>query len=1388
MAIFKCKACGAPLEVKEGIKVIECEFCGVNQTLPNFDNEKKNKLYDRANYFRRNNDYDKAISIFEQVLNEDREDAEAYWSLVLCKYGIEYVDDPVTKRKVPTCHRTIPESIFNDLDYKEAIAHADVISKEIYQKEAKEIDIIQKSILKISQKEDPFDIFICYKETDDNGQRTNDSVIAQEIYEHLIEKGYKVFFSRITLEDKLGQEYEPYIYAALTSAKVMLAVGTKPQYYNAVWVKNEWSRFLSFIAKDKGKYLIPCYRDMDPYDMPEEFVTLQGQDVSKIGFIQDLTRGIDKIFGREQKKYQSLDVKQIESIDADKAMINSLVKRSENFLKLKNYNKAIQYAEQILDFDPNSFIAYKLLLLAEQNAQSTEELLKKNKDFSNSKYLEDIKSLEDNKKNEIFNLLSQIKENIKAIKRKEEERNRKLEINQALSSIENSTNIKEIEKSIGLIQSYISVENIEERFNETLKKRVDNIDKCMENSNSISDMRIFINLLEYLNKYIEVSNVKEKIIKKRTDLLENLKKERIYSDACSLLRKNEYISAKKEFLKIRDYKDVNSKIEICEKKIKKRRNVFLVILLSAAIICGCVMLSKIIEEKNNYNTVKNNIKTSQSLCEAANHTISGDFEYYYFGLYPQSLLTDESVKLYKASETLYLGTDGYMYEALNGYYYRYEPIKWKVLNNTNGTFLLISDLILDTQCYYNSTSDRFGATDYQGNSTSSTVYANNYKYSDIRTFLNTTFINQAFTSVEQDRIKTTTVDNSVSSTGYDSNDYACEDTQDKIFLLSRSEVTNSSYGFSSDSDRYAKGTDYAKARGLYVYTTKGSDCRGNSWWWLRSSDNRDSFSARGVDYDGGIDYNYGSRSYGGVRPALKISSEKKDVDIKADIIIKDDTRSYRLSEQCELISMGYSEKIKLPFLEKEGYDFLGYSISEYDKNNIVFLLDAKNNHDGYYAIYYAVWEPIKYSITYKLNGGSVSGNPSTYTIESEDIALSNPTKTGYTFLGWTGEDLIGAELNVEINKGSIGNRTYTATWKSNTYTITFDVNGGNSLKSNTQKVTYNHTYTLPTPTRAGYTFAGWYNGSTKYTNGTWKTANNVALTAKWISNESFIPTYDSSNNLISFIYGEYPQTIKTSSVTINTSSQDSRGYYLGSDGEYYAKVTAKPYTSGYTYSNGITITSGNTYYFKVEPIKWKVLYNADGTYLVMSDLILDSQYYYNSTVIRSGATDYQGNSTTSTVYANNYRYSDIRTFLNTIFINNAFTSEEQNLIQKTTVDNSGSSTGASSNKYACEDTQDKIFLLSLSEITNTSYGFTSSISTTNTRYAKGTDYAKARGLYVYTTTGFDYIGNSYWWLRSPYMNNKDYSSDVSLGGSVGNGIVNNSNYGVRPALKINLLI
>ena len=296
MEFFKCKMCGGELDYKEGSLVCECLYCGTKQTLPRLINDEKiASLYNIANSYRMANEFDKAINLYNQIIIENPTDCDAYWNIVLCNFGVVYVEDPSTKKRIPTCNRTQPYSILDDKNYQKAISLADVERKEIIEADAEYINTVQQKILSIAKKESPYDIFICYKETNENRKRSKDSIKAQEVYEKLTDLGYKVFFSRITLEKKAGTEYEPYIYAALYSSKVMLHITSSGAVSNAVWVKNEWSRYLSLCQQDVTKHFVPIYFDCKKSELPEEFANIPSYDYTEEGFEQELIRSIKKL-------------------------------------------------------------------------------------------------------------------------------------------------------------------------------------------------------------------------------------------------------------------------------------------------------------------------------------------------------------------------------------------------------------------------------------------------------------------------------------------------------------------------------------------------------------------------------------------------------------------------------------------------------------------------------------------------------------------------------------------------------------------------------------------------------------------------------------------------------------------------------------------------------------------------------------------------------------------------------------------------------------------------------------------------------------------------------------------------------------------------------------
>lgn len=286
-------------------------------------------------------------------------------------------------------------------------------------------------------------------------------------------------------------------------------------------------------------------------------------------------------------------------------------------------------------------------------------------------------------------------------------------------------------------------------------------------------------------------------------------------------------------------------------------------------------------------------------------------------------------------------------------------------------------------------------------------------------------------------------------------------------------------------------------------------------------------------------------------------------------------------------------------------------------------------------------------------------------------------------------------------------------------------------------------------------------------------------------------------------FGVFPRDVlpATSTVTVDERvfvEMGANTYYLGSDGNYYAKCAEHACGTGAKYHDG-TQTGENgttTRYFKVEPIKWRVLTdNYSGKKLLLAEDILTAlvDYYDGSSSNRTiGTTE---------VYANNYKYSTIRAYLNGAyesddtqtktydgsgFLQTAFTSSAQTLISKTTVDNSKETTGYNESsyatKYACENTTDKIFLLSESEVINSDYGFDAYniYGRGNTRIRIPTDYAKANYARQSTTAGY----GGYWWLRSP-DDTSIYARNVTGEGDARNmDKVDYTNHGVVPALSI----
>ena len=264
-------------------------------------------------------------------------------------------------------------------------------------------------------------------------------------------------------------------------------------------------------------------------------------------------------------------------------------------------------------------------------------------------------------------------------------------------------------------------------------------------------------------------------------------------------------------------------------------------------------------------------------------------------------------------------------------------------------------------------------------------------------------------------------------------------------------------------------------------------------------------------------------------------------------------------------------------------------------------------------------------------------------------------------------------------------------------------------------------------------------------------------------------------------YGLYPQKVVSDPTTIEAlnklTTPESNGWYLYND-EYYAKLEAKPndnYDVDYPiFNNKATIEEGETYWFKCEAIKWKVLSNKNGEYFILSSVLLDAHCY-----------------DASYSYCD-YEDSDIRAWLNDEFYNSAF-ALNNTYIKTTTVDNSAATTYTRrpSIPGPWDQTEDKVFLPSYQDYTNDKYGFDSLVYRDKTRECKTTDYARANGAGYNPDSPYTYNGT--YWTRSQYCSRstvKHFSSDpwhVNSDGSLWGGGDYCKILAVRPCLIIKIV-
>ena len=411
---------------------------------------------------------------------------------------------------------------------------------------------------------------------------------------------------------------------------------------------------------------------------------------------------------------------------------------------------------------------------------------------------------------------------------------------------------------------------------------------------------------------------------------------------------------------------------------------------------------------------------------------------------------------------------------------------------------------------------------------------------------------------------------------------------------------------------------------------------------------------------------------------------------------------------------------------KEGYDFAGWSYND----EIVSEIKGSWNVD---ITLEATWTPTGYTITYDLDGGvNASSNPDSYTIESESFAFSDPTKAGYSFVGWYSDANYSNKVD-GIASGSTGDVMLYAKWSANknSLSVTSEDESKGSVSVSGEGYSGEEITVTANPVD-GYVLSGWYSDGALLSRSNpyifQMPVNGYSLTAEFCTEEEhrkllgIDPAIDLVNNTMT--YGLYPQSRVSDPLLLSRlaalKSADSNGWYL-LNGEYYAKSSAMPYKDNYTFDDGATIVEGTTYWFKCEPITWKIAEITCGKYSLVSTVLLDKVWYnhaYSGYKNEHCACDFSG--------------SEIEEWLNGDFRKSAFFLGDSALTGQVDILSSFES------DYKCFDT--KVCYI--------------------------TDWARAKGGICFTNSSIQNRYSSHYWTRTQY--NDLYTTMVDIVAAAGN--------------------
>lgn len=418
--LFACIGCGNKLNSANSENgVVECECCLEKRVVPqNTINNDARAFITQGDTLLLSGDFDKAYQAYARAAECAPEEATAYFGMALAEFKVQYLKDEVKGRMQPICFSTYDarlKSFKDNINYIKAIKNTNQAQRQVYEKNAEEIDYINNAFAEIEKTGLDYDCFICVKvsEEDEKKNKTADYKIADDLYFELKKKGFKPFFSEREIVDQTGADYEAHILHALYSSECMLVVCGNEEYLNTKWVKNEYSRFLKLVRDDqKESDSITIVYNRKPIEkLPGKKGKIQGIDISGLNGLERVISFVEKHTPEAKKRKEEeaarAQLKEKEAAERQKqafeemqrnfsAQLNTkftevrgketisegptveaLLLRAAQQLEVENFQEAEKIYGQILDSQPENANAWKGQLLCEYNCKNDNNFVQK---------------------------------------------------------------------------------------------------------------------------------------------------------------------------------------------------------------------------------------------------------------------------------------------------------------------------------------------------------------------------------------------------------------------------------------------------------------------------------------------------------------------------------------------------------------------------------------------------------------------------------------------------------------------------------------------------------------------------------------------------------------------------------------------------------------------------------------------------------------------------------------------------------------------------------------------------------------------------------------------------------------------------------------------------